>query len=48
MEQQLPFQNFDAEYAALKSDRRYRPLTTIECAVSVIFGGLFLVAMFLG
>lgn len=42
METKLPFQNFVAEYAALKADRRYEPLTYVECFVAVVFGGLFI------
>ncbi len=45
METKLPFQNFAAEYAALKADRRYQPLTYVECFVALVFGGLFFVTV---
>lgn len=45
MENDLPFQNFKGQYAALKKDWRYQPITYIECFVAVVFGCLFLAAI---
>lgn len=47
MEEQLPFQNFKAQYTQLKDDWRYIPITKIECAVAAVFFVLFLVVIFL-
>ncbi len=47
MEKKLPFQNFEAQYALLKKDWRYIPITYIECAVATVFFVLFLAVMLL-
>jgi hypothetical protein len=47
MEEKLPFQNFAAEFDALKQDWRYIRLTTVECGVAFIFIILFVVALVL-
>lgn len=47
MEEKLPFQNFTAEFDALKGDWRYIRLTTVECFVAIVFIILFIVALVL-
>jgi len=41
MEEELPFQNFKAEYQTMKEDRNYSPLILVECAISIVFTVLF-------
>jgi len=45
MEERLPFQTFKAQYAQLKSDWRYFPVTYIECGVAAVFFLLFSMVM---
>lgn len=47
MEKELPFQNFEGEYAALKNDRRFLPITYIECGVAAVFALLFVAVILL-